>query len=518
MLPSFSDHAGTTGPTAAPVAIIDIGSNSVRLVVYEGAVPAPRPLFNEKLLCGLGRDLNESGRLSPPGVERALGALRRFMQICIGMGVGTMDILATAAIRESSNGTDFVTRAEAICNHPVRVLSGQEEGRLSALGVRAGTPDAAGVVGDLGGGSLELAVIGPNGIGPQATLPLGPLRFPDAGRQPSRKLRSHVESLLAGVDWLPPENPTRFYAVGGAWRNFARLHMAQGDYPLRILHHYRMTGATAREFADFLLNLSPETLSKVRGISMRRAMNLPFAALLLRTLADRMAMAEVIFSANGLREGCLYDGLAPAAQRADPLLVAARRLMIQGASGNHDPVTGGDILWHWIAPLFHATGGGADGDSGENDTGNDARLIHAACLLADIARWDHPAYRTDHAFQRVLRLPVVGITHPGRAFLALAVAARYGKSEGFADTLIGRLISTGRARRAQAVGLAIRLALSLHGKPHEALAHCELKAKNGRIILKLPESARSLNGDVVARRLDDLARILDKEGVIRFGA
>ena len=150
------------GPT---VAVIDIGSNSVRLVVYEALTRSPTPIFNEKALCGLGRNVLTSGRLADEAVARALASIRRFRVLCTQLNVGELHVLATAAVRDARNGPDFVAECEAICGVPLRLLSGREEATFAALGVVSGTYQPDGIVGDLGGGSLELVDIKGERIG-----------------------------------------------------------------------------------------------------------------------------------------------------------------------------------------------------------------------------------------------------------------------------------------------------------------------------------------------------------------
>src|SRR5215470_10897185 len=222
------------------IGVIDLGSNSIRLVIYERLSRSPAPIFNERVLCGLGRGLQRSGKLSPEGTSRALDNLARFMLLARHMGVSRLDLLATAAVRDASDGAAFVAEASRRCHAAIRVLSGQEEARLSALGVLSGMPEADGVMGDLGGGSLELVALNRGEIGEQATLPLGPLRIMELGEGEPKRARGAVDAALAGLLWLESCAGRVFYAVGGAWRAIARIHIEQSRYPLHVIHHYRV--------------------------------------------------------------------------------------------------------------------------------------------------------------------------------------------------------------------------------------------------------------------------------------
>ena len=234
-------------------AVIDIGSNSVRLVVFEGLIRAPLPIFNERVLCGIGRDLASSGALHEGGVELALSSIERFVTISREIGAGEPDAVATAAVREARNGLQFVERVRERCGLEVRVLTGVNEARLSALGAISAIPDADGVMGDIGGGSLELVVLNAGEIGESVTLPLGALRL--MGLTPQQQVKA-IDQAVDSVPWLNDLKNKTFYAVGGAWRSLARIHMAQRDYPLRIVHQYQLTRSDANTLAGVISGLS----------------------------------------------------------------------------------------------------------------------------------------------------------------------------------------------------------------------------------------------------------------------
>lgn len=495
-LPTIDD---TGGRRLDPCAVVDIGSNSVRLVVYDGRGRVPLPIFNEKLLCGLGKELDTTGALAPDGVERALAALPRFAEILDSMGVAQVDYLATAAVREATDGAEFVARAEDLCRHNIRVLSGTEEARLSGLGVLSGTPQADGVMADLGGGSVELVELSDGRTGRQATLPLGPLRQDLKVIQNPAKARGEIDRQLRSVDWLNDVRGKRFYVVGGAWRTFARIHMVHIDSPLHIIHQYAIPSTRALDFAEFIGKLSPLTLQKVHGVSKRRVDTLPYASILLARLMRELDPQELVFSAYGLREGALFDRLDPTIRAEDPLLAACRDIAeVERTSG---AAVDGDALHRWLAPAF------------PDEAPEEERLRHAACLLADIARWEHPDYRAEHALVRVMRLPIVGIDHAGRAFLGMAVAARHAQIDNEVPALktVTTLIENDKIDRARAIGLGIRLAYTLSGGMRDLLFQFSLKRENGTIRLVPPSNDSYMTGEAVERRFGSLARVLKLE-------
>jgi exopolyphosphatase/guanosine-5'-triphosphate,3'-diphosphate pyrophosphatase len=470
-------------------AVVDIGSNSIRLVVYENGGRAPLQLFNEKVLCGLGRGLAATGELAPEGVSMALANLARFKSLTMAMAARKVEVVATAAVREARNGAAFVADVGRRTGFKVRILSGADEARLSALGVLSGIPDAFGVMGDLGGGSLELVELEGGKLGRHATLPLGPLRLMDQADGNLRRGRAIVERQLEGLGWLRYLRGRSFYAVGGAWRMLARILMDHQRYPLHIIHNYRVTASEAMLFLERFEKLGRDDLKKLPGVSRRRGDTLPWAALVMNRLFEIAPPRHLVFSAFGLREGCLFDQLSAREQAEDPLIAGCTAIAEGGRFASS-----ADELFQFIAPLTRGAS-------------PPPRLVRAACLLSDIAWTDHPDYRAAHSFHRVLTLPLVGIDHAGRAFLAVAVAARYG------GDLQGDLVDTAQAllepaalRAAQVVGLALRLGFTLSGGAPGVLAECGLKLHDDAVVLTLPASGSVVIGDAVLRRLDALAR------------
>ena len=480
-------------------AVIDVGSNSVRLVVFEGLARAPLPVFNERVLCGIGRDLAETGALREDGVDLALSTIGRFVAISREIGAGVPEAVATAAVREAANGREFVARARDACGLEVRVLSGAEEARLSALGATSAVSGADGVMGDLGGGSLELVGIDPGGIGNGVTLPLGALRL--MGLAPEERIAA-TDRALDGAPWLGKSRKRDFYAVGGAWRSLARIHMARRDYPLRIVHQYEIARPEAIALADLISGLGADSLARIEGVNRRRLESLPAAAAVLSRVLRRLRPGRVVFLAGGLREGLLHERLPEDLRAEDPLIDRCRAFAAR-ASRFGDT---GDELAAWMAPLF-------DGEGPE-----DRRLRLAACLLSDVAWRAHPGYRAARAFEEVFQAPVVGIDHAGRAFVALAVHARY---HGVGDAPVTEpaltLVDRSAAERAKLVGVSLRLGLTLSGGAPSVLARTRLERSAGEVTLRLGPEDSPLYSELVERRLASVARCLNLEPRRRIG-
>ncbi|MBI1261556.1 MAG: Ppx/GppA family phosphatase [Rhizobiales bacterium] len=496
-----------SGRKTSRFGIVDVGSNSVRLVVYGGAVRNPVLVFNEKVLCGLGRTLASTGKLDPKGIERALSAIQRFIALREQIGIGKLVVAATAAVRDAEDGPEFLARAEKICGFKIDLLSGEDEARISAQGVLSGTPDADGIVGDLGGGSLELVpVSGGTILGKGSTLPIGPLRLMDTVGSSLASADATISAALESLEWLKEYKGRRLYAVGGVWRNLARIHMAQRKYPIHVLHQYVIPAKDASEIARVIEKLGPKTLAQIPDISERRIDTLPFGALVLDKLIDMMQAKEVVISSYGLREGILFDQLDKKEQAKDPLIEGSHDLAKRLARFPEH----GEELTGWTKPLF------AEDVLGE--TAEQQRLRHAACILADIGWYVHPDYRAHHALTQILLAPFSGVDHPGRLFLA---RVGYHRHEGRGEPeMIGNLtgiLTAEENNRALILGLALRLAFTLCAATTGMLPRTKLEISEQNVTLLVPRRYEPLLGEVVSKRLSALARALNRKGETRVG-
>src|SRR5439155_8149260 len=428
-----------------------------RLVVFERLGAAVFPLFNEKVMCGLGRGISSTGRLNPEGVALALVNLRRFVAFARAIAVDHLAVLATAAVRDASDGEAFAAEVERQCRVPVKIIDGAEEARLSAAGVLAGIPDADGIVADLGGGSVELVRVAPRAlsaigdsgkIGRGITLPLGPLRLAELGDSAKAVSEAAEQALSAAAPILRTAPGKSLYLVGGAARAIARLHMEHVRYPLHIVHQYTIARREAEAFFDLIGRLSRKSLERITTISRKRLEVVPLAALILRKLIAAARPENVIFSASGLREGYAY-GLVPVRERGSHPLIAACAAIARSHSRFR---LDGDRLQQWTAALFPDLSEHAE------------RLHRAACWLSDIAWSEHPDYRAELAFTRSLRMPFAGISHTDRVFVAAVLHTRYG---GGVDDPVKKptrqFLDEHEAAEARTLGLALRFAYTLCG-------------------------------------------------------
>ncbi len=503
---AFADSAGDLR-NSRDVAVIDVGSNSVRLVLYRVEGRAIWTVFNEKVLAGLGRKVGAGGRLSPEGVTTALAALRRFRAVLDGAQPAEIYTAATAAVREAADGAEFAARVRAETGLKVRILSGEEEAHFSALGVIAGQPGARGVVGDLGGSSLELIRIGDGRVGEGVTLPLGPFALGAPREIDGPAVKARVVERLARV--APRFRGGCFHAVGGAWRNIALIHMDMTNYPLRIVHQYELGAAQALEAARFVARQSRGSLELIPGVSKKRAETLPYAALVLEALVEQLDLQSVCMSAFGLREGLLLDAMAKRVRRLDPLVEGCAALGARmGAVERLGPALQAwlEPTWSALPPVFPVP-----------DATRDGVLLAAACRLADLGARLHPDHRADLAFDQVLRAPIPGQSHPERAFLATAVFARHTAQHPIRQgSGVDRVLSPERLTRARALGAALRLGCDLSGRTAALLARCTLALDKDLLVLSVKRPAADLLlGEQTRKRLGALAELLEMQCKIR---
>ncbi|HEY8565390.1 MAG TPA: exopolyphosphatase [Beijerinckiaceae bacterium] len=483
-----------------PIAIIDIGSNSVRLVAYEGLTRAPTPIYNEKVLCGLGRHVATTGRLDDDAVDRALKALARFRVLCETIGAGEIRVLATAAARDAANGPAFLASAEAACGVPVELLSGKREAELSALGVISGFHRPDGVVGDLGGGSLELVDLQGETIGEGITLRLGGLALQDLSGGSLKKAQRIAHGALAAAPQLRRLNDRTFYAVGGTWRALAKLHQAARDYPLHVMHGYAFDPADGLDFLKLVERSEAQELKDIESVSEARRPLLSVGAVVLEEIIRVGRPKRVVVSALGVREGLLYERLGPSLRREDPLLAAAGELnTLRSRSPRH-----GEEMRAWTDRFVESTG--------LPETETERRLRHAACLLADIGWRAHPDYRGEQSLNIIAHAAFVGIDHPGRAYLALSV---YFRHEGLAlEKASPRLKAIAGPRlveRARLLGALMRVAYPVSVAMEGVLPDAPLAARGGDLVLTLPRRMQALASERLLNRLRGLARLVTLE-------
>ncbi len=482
-----------TADTSEPrTAIIDIGSNSIRLVVYQGPRRLPAILFNEKVLAGLGRSLAAAGTIDVEAMASARTAIDRFARLAAEMGVTDVRTVATAAVREASNGKTLIAIA-ADAGLTVELLTGEQEATGAGWGLLSGIPDADGIVGDLGGGSLELVRVRGGEIRDRASFPLGVLRIAALRAGPQRSFPRKVAKLLEQGGWSGRGKGLPFYLVGGSWRALARLDMDATGYPLPVIHQYAMPAATIARLGRTISHVTKGRLKAVPGLSSGRIPTLGNAAALLVVLLKELKSSFTIVSAYGLREGLLYGALDTETRALDPLIVATRD---EGRRFGRFPEHG-DLLDGWITPLF------------ADDPPQAARLRNAACQLADVGWRANPEFRAERGVEIALHGNWVAIDAEGRARLAQALWTSLGGSA-IIPAPLPELAEPAALARAATWGLAIRLGQRLSGGLAGPLKRSRLSIDDRALSLHLTGADRELYGEAVAKRHATLAAALDR--------
>jgi exopolyphosphatase/guanosine-5'-triphosphate,3'-diphosphate pyrophosphatase len=490
---------------ASSVAVIDIGSNSVRLVVYETMSRSLVSVFNEKALCGLGREVQSTGLLAPDAVAKALTSLRRFRALCRIQKVGRVYAIATAACRDATNGADFIAKAERICGTRIEILSGPREAKLSALGVVSGIHDPNGIVGDLGGGSLELIDVRKSRVHSGVTLPLGSLALQDSSHRSLKRAERIVKSAISGVPQLRAGRGRAFYAVGGTWRALARIHIIQSGYPLKVMHGYSIPAADALDFVQRLRRLAAANmLADIEAVSDARRPLLTYAALVLEYVIRVARPKTIVFSTFGVREGLLYEMLPQAERAKDGLICAAQSLNgLLSRSARH-----AEELIAWTDRLARVVK--------LRETEEDRRLRHAACLLSDVGWRVHPDHRGEETLSLITNGNFGSVDHQGRAFVALSVYYRYaGLSEENEPPPSTRdLIPPAMDERARMLGAAFRVAHLVSAARPGVLPATHFRSQGRKLMLVFEHQMVDLVADRVGSRFKQLARLLGRSGSI----
>ena len=489
-----ADFGDMVNAATGTVGVLDIGSNSIRFVIYSVFGAHFTPVYNEKVLAGLGRGLKETGQLSEEGKATALDVLTRFKAIADARGLPGIRIAATAALREATDAPEFIAQIKATTGLQVVPISGPEEARLSALGLLAGDPDATGIAADLGGASLEFVTLGAEeGPGGRISLPLGPFEMVGADLRGADydELAPHVDVALTTALEDMPRGQT-LHLIGGAWRNLAAIHMSRALYPLRTLQSYRLDPLDAALLARWAFGAGKDLLFDWPGLRSARAETLPYSGLLLDRLLHHLRPTLVEISLTGLREGVVMDSLSEEARARDAMLDGCRDF----ARGSLQSESFGPPLMRFVSGIADAL----PRAFGEDDT----RLRQAACLLAGLGKNLHPDYRAELVFENVLYAPIAGLDHAKRTWLALVQFRSVSRSRTPPNQrAVELLLSADQIAAAEGLGSAIRLAIVATGRTPDLVRALSLSVEDG--VLHLASTNDALMTEQVDFRLRKLA-------------
>ena len=482
------------------VGVIDVGSNSVRMVVFDGAARSPAYFYNEKIMCALGAGLSETGHLSPTGRTRALSAIRRFAALAEGMGIPPLTAVATAAVREASDRKDFCAEVLRETGIKIWVIDGEEEARLSAQGVLLGWPGSYGLVCDIGGSSMELADLKDGKVGHRVTSALGPLKLREI--KGKKAMKSYIkDTMLSLHSQMDKKTAMRLFLVGGSWRAIARIDMERRGYPLTVLHEYRMTARRIGATAEYIASSDLQELRARCNISDARMTLVPYAVIVLKELMRTFKPKDVAISSYGIREGMLYEQMPRQLRERDPLIEAARFAEEKDARlpgfGHH--------LYDFVMPLFPRAGW------------QRKRIIRAACHLHDVSWRAHPDYRAEVTFDNATRANLGGLKHRERVFLGTALLTRYSnKKSGTRFDPLFDMLTEAELLDADILGKAMRLGAMLWLSADEAPGALKWKPKARELTMVLSSAARPLYGEVAEARLSSLANALGATAEVKF--
>jgi len=480
------------------VGVVDVGSNSVRLVVFDGAARSPAYFYNEKIMCALGAGVSDTGRLNPEGRVRALNALRRFQHLAQGMNLPELTVVATAAVRDATDGAEFCEEVRKETGLRIWVIDGEEEARLSAQGVLLGWPGSYGLVCDIGGSSMELAEISQGRVGRRVSSNLGPLKLRDIkGGRKGRQ--THINAIMEGLNEKMGAQRDRLFLVGGSWRAIARIDMHRRDYPLHVLHEYRMSRRTVAATVKYIRENDLEEIRAACGISATRMALVPYAAEVLTRLVQTFRPKDIAVSSYGIREGMLFEQMPQRLRDRDPLIEACRFAEAKDAR-----MPGfGKSLYAFIHPLFKSV------------PMPRRRLIKAACLLHDVSWRAHPDYRAEVCFDNATRANLGGLKHSERVFLGLALLHRYSnKRQGTRFEDLYALIDEKTQQEAEVLGKAMRFGAMLWMTADAERGSLRWFPKKRRLELLLTKDMVPLYGEVAEARFLSLAQSLQAEAVV----
>ncbi len=473
--------------------VIDIGSNSIRLVVYDGLSRAPFPRFNEKSMVALGAGIGADGRFSKKVISNALNAVIRMDAIARSMQVERVDVLATEATRRARNGRDLIAAIRKNTGLKPRILTGEEEAKFTTFGVISGFFQPKGMVGDIGGGSLEVAEVLVDRVGDRMTsMPLGAFPVVEKMKDGYGAAKDWIDGILE--ESLPPmlTDPV-FYSVGGGWRALARIHIAMNKMPISVVHGYELQTDELRALAQDVSKMSVDEIAELPDVPARRIETLAASALVMSRVLRKLAPERVIFSAYGLREGWLYSQLDAEEQYRDPLLEGAQAIGLPMAR----------------VPAFSLALGRWTDDLFPGETQSDRRLRLTVCALTDIAWREHAKVRAADSFLRLLAFPFIGISHSDRAFVSVAIFARYGgKLDAMVKSATDKLLSENDLRRANILGRTLLLAHRFSACVPEILQHSRLKIEVDAVRLEILDTHDLPDSDAVQTRLRQLAKVI----------
>ena len=472
-------------------AVVDIGSNNIRLVVYGGLGRAPVVVYSDKSVCQLGKNIEQTGTLNAKGVKKSLKILRRFISVTQTMRVDDVRIVATAAVREATDGQDYIDDIQSFCDCHVEILSGECEARMAGQGVWYGIPEASGLVADLGGGSLELAELKNGTVGRVCSMPVGVLRYGD--NPDLQTIAQQVARIFQNHSFLEDTPYENIYLVGGAWRALMQQHMVDTAYGVKVMHYYTQPRQAIENLLTPIIS-GKRPLSDLSQVNKRRRPYMGVASVILQTLVQQTNPNHIITSGYGVREGILVDDFTDK-DKATCALLASCQKIVAGA-----PVLSlaGDDLFQWMTPAIEHLGD------------RDKTIVHGACYLVNAVRFDDPDHRGRQILSWMMQRPLLGLSHYERAFMGYMMNARYKKisKKSTLGKLLRKTVRDEDVSTAKVVGAAMALAYSLSGGVDDILKKFHLDIDGDTLILRGDKKHGHMVRGSVVRSLKRIRKFL----------
>ena len=491
------------------VSVIDVGSNSVRLLVARELSPTAFEVIDEERFDARLAAGQRDGVLAEEGIARGLLALRAVSQVSASYRPWSTVAVGTEALRRATNADSFLGEARARTGLDVRVLSVEDEAFASFLGTVNSTSLRTGPIVDIGGGSLELIDVSERAFGAARSAPLGAIyateRFFGSGtpsRRDVRALRKAVRQQLG-----PTGSAEALYGVGGAIRNLARIVRLKRAYPLRRLHGLVIERREVRRLAAALVSASPDARRRIAGVSPARADILPAAAVVIDEVMEMTGAAVLCVSGQGLREGLLWQEI-----RGAEVIPDVRAASIQGlARANGIDERAAEPVVSAATALFEATAPLHGLGAPELD------LLGAAARLASVGVHVDYYNRDRHAEYLVHSGDLHGFTHREIVLLGALVRAADSRTP---DLSLYRPVSDPEdARRAAVLAAILGMARAVRRRPDSPVSRVKATLKAGQLTLTLGGSG-SLEAERVAierqqRRFESTLRVTLKVSVSR---
>ncbi|NDJ52401.1 MAG: Ppx/GppA family phosphatase [Chloroflexi bacterium] len=295
-------------------AIIDLGSNTTRLIVMKGIGGYIYQLSDEvREVVRLRKGMTSEG-LSPEAIERALLTLRLFKRFCEATRVDTVIATATSAVRDAPNGPAFIDQVYQEIGLGLRILDGEQEAYYEMIGALNEVPLQDGYIMGIGGGSMQISQVQSRRMKACTSLPIGTIalteRFVQGDPIKKRELRdlqNGIDQQLDQISWLKPNGPGVLVGTGGTIRNLAKIAIAQLDYPLNTLHGYDLSRASIAHSIELFKSLPLEKRKAIRGLNRDRADIILPGAMVVHSVMERLDMSAIRISVNGLREGLFFE-------------------------------------------------------------------------------------------------------------------------------------------------------------------------------------------------------------------